>query len=226
MPSGNPLSIFKRRYDHLPANQQTNWWVIAGVAALLLLLLLGLWVYLLYQAREKPYIELKGYRVATPASFSAFLSSGANRREFEQFERFLESAGVADATEPANLLRQGSDWLDINEPPFAIPPRKYWPNMVATLKLIRDELVPSIGPVDIVSAFRTETYNRKAGGSETSKHQSFCGVDLVPRANISRRELIEELRSLHARLGPDSKMGLGIYSGVRFHVDTCGFRRW
>ncbi|HEY8567539.1 D-Ala-D-Ala carboxypeptidase family metallohydrolase [Microbulbifer sp.] len=226
MPPGNPLSTVKRRYHHLSPNQQTNWWVVLGVAVLLLVLLLGLWVYLQFQAREKPYVELKGYRVATVASLNDFLRTGANRREFGQFALFLEEAGVADTIEPENLLRQGSDWLDINEPPFAIPPRQQWPNIVATLKLIRDEVVPSIGPVDIVSAFRTETYNRKAGGSQKSKHRSFCGVDLVPRSNIGRTELVEELHNLHARLGPDSNMGLGIYSGVRFHVDTCGYRRW
>ncbi|WP_406828656.1 D-Ala-D-Ala carboxypeptidase family metallohydrolase [Microbulbifer sp. ARAS458-1] len=226
MPSGNPFSKAKRRYDHPPPDQQTNWWVVAGIAGLLLLLLLALWVYLQYKAVEKPYYDLKGYRVATHASFNQFLREGRNRREFRQLEKFLAEAGVANATAPENLLRQGSDWLDINEPPFAIPPKDYWPNMVATLKLIRDELVPAIGPVDIVSAFRSDEYNRKAGGSKKSKHKTFCGVDLVPQSNISRKELIEELRSLHARLGPDSHMGLGIYSGVRFHVDTCGFRRW
>ncbi|WP_231759120.1 D-Ala-D-Ala carboxypeptidase family metallohydrolase [Microbulbifer elongatus] len=226
MPSGNPFFRAKRRYDHLPPDQQTNWWVVAGVVGLLLVLLLALWLYLHYKAVEKPYYDLKGYRIATEASLNQFLRQGRNRREFAQLEQFLKQAGVADATAPGNLLRQGSDWLDIDEPPFAIPPRDYWPNMVATLKLIRDELVPAIGPVDIVSAFRSDAYNRKAGGSKRSKHKSFCGVDLVPQSNISRKELIEELRSLHARLGPASHMGLGIYSGVRFHVDTCGFRHW
>lgn len=226
MPSGNPFSKAKRQYDHLPPNQQTNWWVVCGVVALLLILLLALWLYLEHKTAEKPYYDLKGYRVATHASLNQFLREGSNRREFGQLARYMKDAGVGNATEPENLLRQGSDWLDINEPPFAIPPQDYWPNMVATLKLIRDELVPAIGPVDIVSAFRSDQYNRKAGGSIKSKHKTFCGVDLVPQSNISRKELIEELRSLHARLGPDSHMGLGIYSGVRFHVDTCGFRRW
>ncbi|WP_226703525.1 D-Ala-D-Ala carboxypeptidase family metallohydrolase [Microbulbifer elongatus] len=226
MPLGNPFNRVKRRYEHLPPNQQTNWWVVVGVALLLLLLLLLLWIYLYFKALEKPYDELKGYRVATHASLNQFLRDRSNRQEFAQLASYLDQAGVADAIEPETLLRQGSDWLDINEPPFAIPPKDYWPNMVATLKLIRDELVPSIGPVDVVSAFRTDRYNRKAGGSKKSKHKTFCGLDLVPRSNISRRELIEELRNLQARLGPESHMGLGIYSGVRFHVDTCGFRRW
>ncbi|WGL18518.1 D-Ala-D-Ala carboxypeptidase family metallohydrolase [Microbulbifer bruguierae] len=226
MPSGNPFFRAKRRYQHLSPNQQTNWWVVFGVALLLLLLLFGLWLYLLYKAREKPYDELHGYRIATKASLSQFLREGTNRHQLGQLTGFLREAGVADATEVEHLLRQGTDWLDINEPPFAIPPKDFWPNMVPTLKLIRDELVPAIGPVDIVSAFRSDRYNRKAGGSKRSKHRSFCGLDLVPRSNISRKELIEELRNLQARLGPDSRMGLGIYSGVRFHVDTCGFRHW
>ncbi len=226
MPLGNPFSIFRRRYEHLPPNQQTNWWVIVGVALLLLLLLFLLWLYLFLKEREKPYYELQGYRVASQASLKQFLRQRENRRAFGQLADFMQEAKVADAIEPQNLLRQGSDWLDINEPPFAIPPRDYWPNMVPTLQLIRDELVPNIGPVDVVSAFRTDHYNRKAGGSGKSKHKTFCGVDLVPRSNISRKELVEELRNLHARLGPESHMGLGIYSGVRFHVDTCGFRSW
>lgn len=226
MSSGNPISQAKRRYDHLPPNQQTNWWVVTGIVVLLLTLLLALWLYLTIQTREKPYYELKGYRVASEASFNQFLREGGNRQEFKQLTRFLRDTGVASATEPENLLRQGSDWLDIDEPPFALPPRAYWPNMIATLKLIRDEVVPSIGPVDVVSAFRTDGYNHKAGGSGKSKHKSFCGVDLVPRSNISRKELVEELRNLYARLGPESHMGLGIYSGLRFHIDTCGFRSW
>ncbi|MBY6191031.1 hypothetical protein KUV22_11420 [Microbulbifer agarilyticus] len=226
MPLGNPFSKAKRRYEHLPPNQQTNWWVVVGIVALLLSLLLTLWLYLQYQAVEKPYYELKGYRVADDDSLKAFLREGNNRRTLRQLSDFLNQSGVGDTTKIPNLLRQGSDWLDIKEPPFAIPPEEYWPNMVATLKLIRDEVVPVIGPVDIVSAFRTDDYNHKAGGSKKSKHKSFCGVDLVPRSNIGRKELVEELTNLHTRLGPDSNMGLGLYSGVRFHVDTCGFRRW
>lgn len=218
--------MFKRHYRNLSPNQQTNWWVCVGVVALLLLLLLALWLYLHFKAIEKPYYELKGYRVATHASLKSFLREGNNRRTFGELSQFLKESGVADATAPENLLRQGSDWLDIHEPPFAIPPQDYWNNILPTLKLIRDEVVPVIGPVDIVSAFRTERYNRKAGGARKSKHKTFCGVDLVPVSNISRPELIDELRNLQARLGPESHMGLGIYSGVRFHVDTCGYRSW
>ncbi|WP_295802428.1 D-Ala-D-Ala carboxypeptidase family metallohydrolase [uncultured Microbulbifer sp.] len=218
--------MFTRHYRKLSPSQQTNWWVCVGVVALLLALLLTLWLYLYFKAIEKPYYELKGYRVATTASLNQFLREGDNRRALAQLAKFLQEAGIADATKPENLLRQGSDWLDIHEPPFAIPPQDYWNNILPTLKLIRDELVPVIGPVDIVSAFRTERYNRKAGGSGKSKHKTFCGLDLVPVSNISRPELIEELRNLQARLGPESHMGLGIYSGIRFHVDTCGYRRW
>ncbi len=226
MPSGKYLSMFRRRYRNLPPDQQTNWWVIVGVALLLLSLLLGLWLYHYFTALEKPYYEIKGYRVASHATFNRYLRQSGNGHTFGQLARFLEQAGVADVAAPESLLRQGTDWLDINEPAFALPPRDQWPNIVNTLKVIRDEVVPAIGPVDIVSAYRTHRYNHKAGGAGGSKHKQFCSVDLVPQSNIGRRELVQELRSLHTRLGPESHVGLGIYSGLRFHIDTCGFRSW
>jgi len=226
MPSGNYFSIFKRRYRHLSPNQQTNWWVVTGLVLLLLFLLLGLWLYSYFKALEKPYYELKGYRVATPATLRQFLREGSHTQRLAELNGFLRQAGVANVISVDNLLRQGTDWLDLGEPAFAIPPREQWQNIVATLKVLRDEVIPSIGPVDIVSAYRTNRYNHKAGGASGSKHKTFCGLDLVPQSNISRTELVEELRALHARLGPESKVGLGIYSGVRFHLDTCGYRSW
>jgi hypothetical protein len=49
---------------------------------------------------------------------------------------------------------------------------------------------------------------------------------MVPNRNYSRKELLPILRDIHRTAGKKWNMGLGIYSGVRFHVDTCGYRRW
>ncbi|WP_250465061.1 D-Ala-D-Ala carboxypeptidase family metallohydrolase [Microbulbifer litoralis] len=200
--------------------------VVAGITLLLLLVVVALWLYLYFKSLEKPYYELKGYRVATGESFQSFLRRGDNRERTARLFDYLEAQGVGEVLNAENLLRQGTDWLDIHEPAFAIPPRDLWRNMVATLEIIRDQLEPSIGPVDVLSAYRTANYNRKSGGRSGSRHRDFCGLDLVPKSNISRKELIEELRSLHARLGPGSNLGLGIYDSVRFHIDTCGYRLW
>lgn len=194
--------------------------------ALLLLALVALWLYLQLKSLERPYYELKGYRVADQRSLDAFLRREDNRAQLVGLTDFLRRAGVGDVIPAANLLRQGPDWLDIEEPPFALSPPDQWRNMVATLKLVRDRVQPAVGPVAIISAYRSDSYNRKAGGANGRAHRAFCALDLVPQSNISRKELVEELRSLHARLGPESNFGLGVYSDVRFHVDTCGYRSW
>lgn len=223
MPAGTPLLLSD---SHRPPGLRVNQVVVAGLSLLLILIVVALWLYLYLKSLEKPYYELKGYRVATAQNFERFLRRGNHRARVEDMTRYLESFGVGEVLTAEHLLRQGTDWLDIDEPPFAIPPPDQWRNIVATLALVRDELEPSIGPVDVLSAYRTTNYNRKSGGNATSKHRDFCGLDLIPRSNISRKELVEELRSLHARLGPQSNMGLGIYSNVRFHIDTCGYRSW
>ncbi|SEA14469.1 D-Ala-D-Ala carboxypeptidase family metallohydrolase [Microbulbifer marinus] len=226
MSAGNSYSRYRTGYPQSPPGQRTNRLVVVGLALLLLLVVVLLWLYLYLKSLEKPYVELKGYRVATMQSFSSFLRRGSNRARVAELTRFLEREGVDNVTAVQNLLRQGTDWLDIDEPPFAIPPSDQWRNIVATLAVLRDEVEPMIGGVDVVSAYRTDNYNRKSGGASRSKHRDFCGLDLVPKSNISRKELIEELRSLHRRLGPKSNLGLGIYHDVRFHIDTCGYRTW
>lgn len=222
MSAGIPLSPYGPR----PPGQRINRLVVAGLALLLLLVVAALWLYLYLKTLEKPYYELKGYRVASAQSFNSFLRRGGNRARVNQLVDFLKERDVGDVTAVHNLLRQGTDWLDIDEPPFAIPPSDQWRNIVATLALLRDEVEPALGPMDILSAYRTDNYNRKSGGASSSKHRDFCGLDLIPKSNISRKELVEELRSLHARLGPGSNLGLGIYHNLRFHIDTCGYRIW
>jgi len=222
MSAGTPLFPYGLRAP----GQRTNRLVVAGLAALLLLVVTGLWLYLYQKSLEKPYVELKGFRVATQQSFDRFLRRGDNRARVTRLASYLQERGVDDVTALQNLLRQGTDWLDIGEPPFAIPPGDRWRNMIDTLAILRDEVVPAVGPVDVLSAYRTDNYNRKSGGADTSRHRDFCGLDLIPQSNISRKELVEELRSLYARLGPESNLGLGIYDGLRFHIDTCGYRTW
>ncbi len=222
MSAGIPLSPYGPR----PPGQRINRLVVTGLAMLLLLVVSALWLYLYLKTLEKPYYDLKGYRVASMQSFNSFLRRDGNRARVNQLANFLKERGVGDVTAVHNLLRQGTDWLDIDEPPFAIPPSDQWRNIVATLALLRDEVEPALGPMDILSAYRTDNYNRKSGGANSSKHRDFCGLDLVPKSNISRKELMEELRSLHARLGPGSNLGLGIYHSLRFHIDTCGYRIW
>ncbi|GAA5525321.1 hypothetical protein Maes01_01887 [Microbulbifer aestuariivivens] len=227
MSATDQFSLLSRQVHRQWRAQRTNWLVVSAITLLLVLIIAVMWGLLYLQSAAQPYVEIRGYRIADEASLRQFLRQGRNREQFAELTIFLREADVDLQLLPAHgLLRQGSDWLRINEPAFALPPPPTWPNIVATLQLVRDEVVPSIGPVVIVSAYRSARYNRRVGGSATSHHRDFCSVDLVPRSNISRRELVAELQAMHLRLGPESRAGLGIYSGVRFHIDTCGYRRW
>ncbi|SHF25082.1 Peptidase M15 [Microbulbifer donghaiensis] len=226
MSAGNSYSRFRTGYPQSPPGQRTNRLVVVGLALLLVLVVVTLWLYLYLKSLEKPYLQIKGYRVATMQSFNNFLRREGNRARVTELTRFLEKEGVGDVIAVHELLRQGTDWLDIDEPPFAIPPSDHWRNIVTTLAIIRDEVQPTVGAVEVLSAYRTDNYNRKSGGAARSKHRDFCGIDVVPKSNISRKELVQELQSLHRRLGPKSNLGLGIYSSVRFHIDTCGYRIW
>ncbi|WP_444928921.1 D-Ala-D-Ala carboxypeptidase family metallohydrolase [Microbulbifer sp. SSSA002] len=170
--------------------------------------------------------DIKGYPAASERAFSRFLSRDNNHARFTQLKRFLRANRVEQVVSPYELLRQGSDWQDLDEPAFAIPPKKLWWGIVNTLRVIEREIVPRIGPVSVLSGWRTPTYNRKAGGSRGSKHLHFCGLDIVPQKPFSRAQLVPVLRDMHKRSGREWQMGLGIYRGIRFHVDTCGYRRW
>ncbi|GAB2875425.1 D-Ala-D-Ala carboxypeptidase family metallohydrolase [Microbulbifer echini] len=170
--------------------------------------------------------DIQGYPAASERVFSRFLKQEENQKRFAKLKNFLRINEVDHVVAPFELLRQGSDWQDLGEPPFAIPPTENWGSMIYTLRALQREIVPIIGPVTVVSGWRTTSYNSKAGGSKGSKHLRFCGLDIVPQKNFTREQLVPVLRDIHKRNGKQWDMGLGIYKGIRFHVDTCGYRRW
>ncbi|WP_346838073.1 D-Ala-D-Ala carboxypeptidase family metallohydrolase [Microbulbifer sp. SAOS-129_SWC] len=206
--------------------------VLAGVIALVVLTADKVSELAERVVRPVPYrpipevYDIKGYDAASEFAFEKFLRKGSNREQFAALENYLQSKQVDDVVPLYELLRQGSDWQKVGEPAFAIPPPKYWQSMVKTLRAVREEVIPAVGPVMVLSGWRTRVYNRKAGGARTSKHMHFCGLDMVPQRNFTRKKLIPILRTIHQRDGKRWNMGLGIYSGIRFHVDTCGYRRW
>ena len=49
---------------------------------------------------------------------------------------------------------------------------------------------------------------------------------MVPLGDISRPGLMRGLCKIHDLRGEQYNIGLGFYSGVRFHIDSQRFRRW
>lgn len=142
------------------------------------------------------------------------------------FNDYLTTYGVADVVPTWKLLRTATLWKACGAQPFEIAPSSDWPHVVQTLRYIRDYVVPAIGPVEPVSAYRNPALNRCAGGAIESAHQDFHAIDLVPLRPIARNQLMESLCAAHLRRGGDYQVGLGFYAFVRFHVDSTRFRKW
>jgi hypothetical protein len=98
--------------------------------------------------------------------------------------------------------------------------------MVQTLRYIHDYVVPAIGPVEPVSAYRNPTLNVCAGGAPESAHKLDSAVDLVPLRPIDRVTLMRTLCRGHNEHGALYNAGLGFYAYLRFHIDSTKYRRW
>ena len=161
------------------------------------------------------------------AEYQAWLASSPGvRGQVLSFEAWQDAAGVRGVLPSWQLLRTASMWRECGGKPFEVPPHTFWPDMVRTLRYIRDHVRPAVGPVEAVSGYRNPALNACARGSGRSAHLDFFALDLVPLQPISRRELFNRICPAHARSGRAAEAGLGFYTFLRFHIDTRGFRRW
>jgi hypothetical protein len=155
-----------------------------------------------------------------------YLASPSHGTSVKYFNDYLANWGVSGIVPTWQLLRTASDWQKCGAPAFEIPPTDEWPNVVQTLRYIRDKVIPTVGPVEPVSAYRDPILNQCAGGAPESAHRYFQAVDLVPLQPITRDSMIRQLCGVHAQSGEPYGVGLGFYVGLRFHVDSRKFRTW
>ena len=165
---------------------------------------------------------------ATADSFESWLDKVPSRRsEVQAFESFLAGQGVAGVLPTREILLNDDTWSACHlDGPYSLAQRSYWPHIVGTLRYIRDQIVPAIGPVQVSSGFRDAAFNRCTGGAGDSAHTKFYALDLTPVRAIGRNALIETVCAGHSRRGAAYRIGLGFYDGVRFHIDSRSFRRW
>lgn len=170
-----------------------------------------------------PYITLgqdeAGYR-------NWYIASPAHPAAVKALNDYLTTWGVAGVVPTWQLLRTASDWQKCGSPPFEVPPTEDWPNVVQTLRYIRDKVIPTVGPVEPVSVYRNAVLNQCAAGAPESAHRFMQAVDLVPLRPITRDAMIRQLCAVHARSGEPYGVGLGFYVGLRFHIDSRKFRTW
>ena len=155
-----------------------------------------------------------------------YMASPAHRIGVTNFNNYLMTYRVGSIVPTWQLLRTASSWQRCGAQPFEVPPVAEWPNIVQTLRYINDYVVPAIGPVEAVSAYRNPLLNSCAGGAPESAHKHYSAIDMVPLRPMTRENLMRTLCTAHARRGPGYGVGLGFYAFLRFHVDTTKFRRW
>lgn len=170
-----------------------------------------------------PYIaagqDEPGYR-------SWYLAAPWRAGQVKAFNDYLASADVAGIVPTWQLLRTATAWKDCGAQPFEVPPSDEWPHMVQTLRYVRDYVIPAVGPVEPVSAYRNPALNVCAGGAPESAHRLDSAIDLVPLRPIDRVTLMRRLCGVHSEHGAAYNAGLGFYAYLRFHIDSTKFRRW
>ncbi|HEX8641166.1 MAG TPA: hypothetical protein VF704_08415 [Allosphingosinicella sp.] len=162
------------------------------------------------------------------ADYYAWLArSPEHRAEVVAFRQRLARERVDTVVPVWQLIRTSSSWRECAAAPFEVAPADKWENIVETLRFVRDRVVPRVGQVEALSAYRNETLNACSAGAPKSAHRMFFALDLTPvAAGVSREDMIRGICAAHARDGSAYHAGLGFYSGRRFHVDSNGFRKW
>jgi hypothetical protein len=155
-----------------------------------------------------------------------YLGDPVHAAQVKAFNDYLAGAEVAGVLPTWQLLRTATAWKDCGSQPFEVPPPDQWPHMIQTLRYIRDYVIPAVGPVEPVSAYRNPSLNVCAGGAPESAHKLDSAVDLVPLKAIDRVTLIRSLCGVHSEHGAPYNAGLGFYAFLRFHVDSTKYRRW
>ena len=151
----------------------------------------------------------------------------ANLQKLGAFRDYLAAQGLESVVPMWQLVRTSSSWRQCGAEPFEVPPADKWGRIVKTLKFVRDDVIPSVGKVETLSAYRNEGLNACSDGAPKSAHREFFALDLTPvNKAVERSAMIRSVCSAHARDGAAYNIGLGFYTGRRFHVDSSGFRKW
>ena len=164
----------------------------------------------------------------TARDFEAWAkATPANVKALGDFRDYLAAQELESVVPMWQLVRTSSSWRDCGAQPFEVPPADKWSGIVKTLKFVRDDVIPNVGKVETLSAYRNSQLNACSSGAPKSAHREFLALDLTPvNKQLDRGAMIRSVCKAHARDGRTYDVGLGFYSGRRFHVDSSGFRKW
>jgi hypothetical protein len=162
------------------------------------------------------------------ADYLAWLARDPGARaQVLSFKSYLAAAKVEQVLPTWQLVRTASMWRECNGPRFEVAPFAEWQHIAGTLQFVKNHVEPVIGDVEAVSGFRNAELNSCSGGAKASAHRHFFALDLVPaNEDLTRSAMVRSICKIHEWRGADYDVGLGFYSGNRFHVDSKGFRKW
>ena len=149
-------------------------------------------------------------------------------RQVRAFRDHLAGAMLEDVVPVWQLIRTSSSWRECGAERFEVAPADKWDNIVTTLAFVRDEVRPTSArsrrspPI----ATSVSTAARTAPRQSAHRHVLRARSDPGRRRSAARTMIREHLLRPLRRHGRDYETGLGFYSGMRFHVDSSGFRRW
>jgi hypothetical protein len=159
--------------------------------------------------------------------YRAWVAADLSRPVYvKAFNTYLVTYGVGGVVPTWQLLRTATDWHKCGALPFEVPPTAAWPNIVAALRYVGQYVEPGIGQVEVVSVYRNARLNACAGGAPESTHKTMGAVDMVPLVPITREALMTRLCRIHQASGHRNYIGLGLYKGLRFHIDARKYREW
>lgn len=115
---------------------------------------------------------------------------------------------------------------------FTIPPKKYWKNMVNSLKLI--EKLQSNGLIEnyqIVHSYTPEQAHDCFSNANSSLHDDNQAVDIQllnehQQTYTNHGVKVEKICQFWIEDGREYHMGLGGYNQDILHIDTLGYRSW
>ncbi len=161
------------------------------------------------------------------ADYLAWLAkSPAARAQVLGFKSFLDMKKVDGVIPTWQLVRTASMWRECSGPRFEVAPFTEWNHIAETLRFVGNHVEPVIGDVEALSGYRNGALNQCSGGAKASAHRQFFALDLTPVRDIARSAMIRSLCNIHQWRGGGYDIGLGFYTGLRFHVDSKGFRKW
>lgn len=197
----------------------------------------GYWYVASQSANGLPGVPSKREDRYSQSAFQQWLEGDpARQRDYAAFTAFLAREGVGDAVPAWQLLRTEPHIRpQCERPPFLVPPQEDWPRIVPVLRVVRDEIEPLVGEVEVKSAYRSPSLNACIKGASRSRHLSFAAVDLVAPDQPDNETLFRKLCAFHRAKGQRLAIGLGAYFDPaeaaknrygRFHIDTSGYRSW